>query len=188
MPFDDVVSIAYGVVTIPVEARHPERQVAAQDGDNVPGGERRPVVRPGRGSIVGSPPGADPRGDPPGSEPGLPCPDRLATVAYDEALAARIRSLIGDHPGLSEREMFGGIAFMIDGNMAVGVSGDELMVRVGKEAHEEAVDRPGARTFDMGARPMKGWVNVSGEGFTREEDLESWVAQGVGYASILPSK
>ena len=87
-------------------------------------------------------------------------------MAYDHDLADDIRAHIGDHPALSEREMFGGIAFMIGGNMAVGVSGDELMVRVGKEAHDEAVAKPGARTFDMSARPMKGWISVAPDGLT----------------------
>lgn len=84
--------------------------------------------------------------------------------------------------------MFGGIAFMINGNMAVGVSGDELMVRVGKEAHDMAVGRPGARTFDMGARPMKGWISVTDDGFDSEDDFGYWVDQGVTYAESLPAK
>ena len=87
-----------------------------------------------------------------------------------------------------EREMFGGIAFMISGNMAVGVSGEELMVRVGKDAHEQAVARPGARTFDMGARPMTGWINVTDDGYDSEEDFGYWVDQGVAYAESLPAK
>ncbi len=109
-------------------------------------------------------------------------------MAYDADLADRVRSEIGEHPGLDEREMFGGIAFMISGNMAVGVSGDELMVRVGKEGHDEAVARPGARTFDMGARPMRGWVNVSAEGFAADEDFAAWVSRGIRYAENLPAK
>ncbi len=109
-------------------------------------------------------------------------------MAYSEALADDIRARLSDRPGVSEREMFGGIAFMIDGNMAVGVSGDELMVRVGKDAHEEAVSRPGARTFDMGARPMKGWINVSAEGFATDEDFAAWIDQGVSFAADLPPK
>lgn len=84
--------------------------------------------------------------------------------------------------------MFGGIAFMVNGNMAVGVSGDELMVRVGKEAHDEAISRPGARPFDMGARPMKGWISVSAEGLASEEDFTAWVDQGVSFAADLPPK
>lgn len=103
-------------------------------------------------------------------------------------IADEVRSAIQPHRGLTEREMFGGIGFMIYGNMAVGVSGDELMVRVGKDAHDDAVSRPGARTFDMGARPMRGWVAVSSEGFSTEADLASWVEWGVSYAESLPPK
>lgn len=109
-------------------------------------------------------------------------------MAYDHRIADEIRTVIGVHPGLSEREMFGGIAFMINGNMAVGVSGDELMVRVGKESHEEAIARPGARTFDMGPRPMKGWIAVAPHGFSTEADLKSWVDEGVSYAESLAAK
>ncbi|OFW67460.1 MAG: RNA methyltransferase [Actinobacteria bacterium RBG_16_68_21] len=109
-------------------------------------------------------------------------------MAYDETLAEEIRACIGAHPGLAEKEMFGGIAFMIGGNMAVGVSGNELMVRVGKDAHDEAVARPGARIFDFGARPMQGWVAVAPEGFASDADLRQWVRQGVAFAEGLPAK
>jgi hypothetical protein len=84
--------------------------------------------------------------------------------------------------------MFGGIAFLVDGNMAVGVSGDSLMVRVGKDAHDEAVARPGARIFDMSARPMRGWVVVDPEGLVDDATLAAWIDQGVAYAVSLPPK
>lgn len=109
-------------------------------------------------------------------------------MAYDGEIADEIRIRIGSHSGLAEREMFGGIAFMINGNMAVGVSGDELMVRVGKDAHEDAVARPGARTFDMSARPMRGWIAVAPEGFTSEEMFNAWIDEGVTFADTLPKK
>lgn len=109
-------------------------------------------------------------------------------MAYNTAVADDIRARIGGHPGLTEREMFGGIAFMVDGNMAVGVSGDELMVRVGKEAHDEAVALPGARTFDMSARPMKGWISVAPEGFADDEAFDAWIDRGVAFAASLPPK
>lgn len=109
-------------------------------------------------------------------------------MAYNYAIADDIRGRIGAHPGLSEREMFGGIAFMINGNMAVGVSGEELMVRVGKDAHNEAIALPGARTFDMGARPMRGWVAVGPEGFAGEAELNGWIDRGVAFAESLPKK
>lgn len=109
-------------------------------------------------------------------------------MAYDQALAGEIRMRLGDHPGLSEKEMFGGVAFMIHGNMAVGVTGDDLMVRVGKDAHDEAIARPGARLFDMTGRPMRGWIVVSPEGFSTADDLDAWIDQGVAFAKTLPRK
>lgn len=109
-------------------------------------------------------------------------------MAYSSALADDIRMRIGSHPGVTEKEMFGGIAFMIYGNMAVGVTGDELMVRVGKEAHDQAVSLPGARVFDMAARPMKGWIAVSPDGLAAESQLNAWVDQGVAFAESLPPK
>jgi hypothetical protein len=109
-------------------------------------------------------------------------------VAYSEALADDVRSRIGDHQGLTERQMFGGIAFMVNGNMAVGVSGNELMVRVGKDNHDEAAALPGARIFDMSARRMRGWVAVAPDGFPEESDLNAWIARGVAFAESLPTK
>jgi len=109
-------------------------------------------------------------------------------MAYNEALADDIRVRIGGHPGLTEKRMFGGIAFMINGNMAVGVSGDELMVRIGKDVHDEMVALPGARTFDMSARPMRGWLAVTREGFATDADLNRWIDRGVAFAEGLPGK
>ena len=112
----------------------------------------------------------------------------MEPLAYDLHLADQIRDRIGDHPGVSERQMFGGIAFMIAGNMAVGVSGDELMVRVGKKAHDDAESKPGARIFDLSARPMRGWIVVSPDGFATDADLSDWIEHGVAYAESLPPK
>jgi TfoX/Sxy family transcriptional regulator of competence genes len=109
-------------------------------------------------------------------------------MTYDEALAARVRARIGDHPALTQKEMFGGIAYLIGGNMAVGVNKDELMVRVGKAGHDAAVARPGARTMDFTSRPMAGWVSVAREGFTDDVDLDAWVDLGVSCASSLPPR
>jgi hypothetical protein len=109
-------------------------------------------------------------------------------MAYNQHLADDIRARIGNHPSLTEREMFGGIAFMIGGNMAVGVLGDELMVRVGKDAHDEAVAQAGARIFDLSARPMRGWVVVSPKGCATDAALDAWIEQGVAYAQNLPVK
>jgi TfoX/Sxy family transcriptional regulator of competence genes len=109
-------------------------------------------------------------------------------MAYNAGLADDIRSRIGNRTDLTEREMFGGIAFMVGGNMAVGVSGDDLMVRVGKETYDEALTRPGVREFDMSGRPMRGWVLVSDKGYSTEGDLTSWIDRGVSYAESLPPK
>jgi TfoX/Sxy family transcriptional regulator of competence genes len=109
-------------------------------------------------------------------------------MAYSRQLADSIRMHIGDHPGLTEKEMFGGIAFLIGGNMAVGVTRDELMVRVGKDAHDESIALPGARVFDLSSRPMKGWLVVSAEGISNPEDLKAWIGRGVGFAETLPPK
>lgn len=109
-------------------------------------------------------------------------------MAYNQAIADDIRAVLAGHAGLSEREMFGGIAFMVNGNMAIGVSGDELMVRVGKQAHDAAVALPGARIFDMSGRPMRGWLAVSGEGFADDAALAAWIERGVACAESLPPK
>ncbi|MEX2135144.1 MAG: TfoX/Sxy family protein [Acidimicrobiia bacterium] len=109
-------------------------------------------------------------------------------MAYNSGLADDIRARIGIRADLTEREMFGGIAFMVGGNMAVGVSGDDLMVRVGRETYDEALTRPGVRDFDMSGRPMRGWVLVSDKGYSTEADFTSWVERGVSYAESLPPK
>lgn len=109
-------------------------------------------------------------------------------MAFNEGLANDVRARLSSQAGVTEQRMFGGIAFMINGNMAVGVSDDELMVRVGKEAHDQAEARRGARTFDMGARPMRGWISVSKAGYETDKDFNSWVDQGAAFATSLPPK
>ena len=109
-------------------------------------------------------------------------------MAYDLALADRIRESIGERPDLVEKEMFGGLAFLVGGNMAVGVSGDALMVRVGKDAHDAAMARPGARVFDLSGRPMRGWIVVDPIGFSQPGELDRWIDEGVTHALTLPRK
>ncbi len=109
-------------------------------------------------------------------------------MPYSEELAQRIRDEIGDHPALVERQMFGGIAFMIHGNMSVGVAGDELMVRVGMENDGAALSEPHVRPFDLSGRPMAGWVLVGADGTTADNDLAQWIDTGVQYAESLPPK
>ena len=109
-------------------------------------------------------------------------------MAYDEQLAERIRGALRGRDGVTERKMFGGIAFMVNGNMAVGVTRDELMVRVGPDAHDEAVAQPHVRVMDMGHRPMRGMVNVAPAGVESDADLQRWVDAGADVAAALPPK
>jgi TfoX N-terminal domain len=109
-------------------------------------------------------------------------------VAYDEVLADRVRELLLVREGFSEREMFGGIGFMLAGNMACGVSGDELMVRLEPEEGEKALAEDHVRVFDMTGRPMKGWVLVGPEATASDEGLAGWVDAGADFAASLPPK
>ncbi len=109
-------------------------------------------------------------------------------MAYDERLAIRIREVIGGRPDVTEKKMFGGIAFMAGGNMACGIVGDELMVRVGPDAYEDALARPHARLMDFTGRPMKGMVMVGRDGIAADDGLREWVGRGLAYAGSLPPK
>jgi TfoX/Sxy family transcriptional regulator of competence genes len=110
-------------------------------------------------------------------------------VVYDEKLAARVADIVlGRLPEqpLDERKMFGGWGLMVQGNMAVGVMDDRLMVRVGPAAYDDALTRPGASVFDFTGRPMKGWVVVDGAVLGRKATLQRWVDAGVSHALSLP--
>ena len=109
-------------------------------------------------------------------------------MAYDEQLAERVRDLIALREGLTERRMFGGIGFMLDGNMACGVIGEELIVRMSPEDAERALAEQHVRPFDFTGRPMNGWVFVASEGVESDEDLAAWVDDGADFAASLPAK
>ncbi len=110
-------------------------------------------------------------------------------MAYDEHLANRIRELIAADPAVTEMRMFGGLAFLVAGNMAVAASGQGgLMVRVDPEATEALLTQPHARPFEMRGRPMEGWLRVDDEGVQTERELEPWVQLGTAYARSLPAK
>lgn len=109
-------------------------------------------------------------------------------MAYDEAVAERIREQIRAMRPYTEKRMFGGIAFFVNGNMACGVIGDRVMVRVGPERYEEALAQPHVGPFDMTGRAMRGWVSLTPEGYTSDEQLSDWVGQGVEFAVTLPAK
>jgi hypothetical protein len=110
-------------------------------------------------------------------------------VAYDEALAARIRSVLEGEDGVREMKMFGGLAFLINGNMAVSASGQGgLLLRVDPEQTEALTTEPHAEPFVMRGRPMDGWLRVAPEGVEDDEALRRWAAVGVAYARSLPPK
>ena len=109
-------------------------------------------------------------------------------MAYDDGLATRVREVLGDRPGLAEKQMFGGLAFLVSGNMACGVRGDDLIVRMAADAAESVQAEPGVRPFDLTGRPMKGWLMVGADGHAEDDDLRRWVNRGLAYASSLPPK
>jgi TfoX/Sxy family transcriptional regulator of competence genes len=110
-------------------------------------------------------------------------------VAYDEDLANRIRELMVAESGVTEKKMFGGLAFLIGGNMSVAASGQGgLMVRVDPEQTAALLEKPHARPFEMRGRGMQGWLRVDAEGVRTKRQLEPWVKRGVAYARSLPAK
>ena len=110
-------------------------------------------------------------------------------MAYDQELAARIRAHVGDRPGLTEQKMFGGLAFLLGGHMAVAASGQGgLLVRVEPAQTEALLAEPGAAPMEMGGRgPMKGWLQVA-PAVLDDATLRAWVDRGVRYAGTLPPK
>ena len=110
-------------------------------------------------------------------------------MAYDEILANRIRNCLEGVPQASEKKMFGGLCFLVGGNMACGVTNrGYLMVRVGADRYEEALSKPHVRPMDFTGRPLKGLVYIDPEGFRRDADLRNWIDVGVGFAASLPPK
>jgi TfoX/Sxy family transcriptional regulator of competence genes len=110
-------------------------------------------------------------------------------MAYDEHLANRIRELVAMERGLTEQRMFGGLAFLIDGNMSVSASGKGgLLLRVDPAQTDALLGKPHAAAFEMRGRTMQGWLRVEAEGLRTKRQLEGWVARGVAYARSLPSK
>ncbi len=110
-------------------------------------------------------------------------------MAYDEQLAARIRELVGAEPRLTEKKMFGGLAFLIGGNMAVAASGQGgLLLRCDPAETESLRAKPGAEPFVMRGKQMDGWLRIAPEAVQRRTQLERWVERGVAYARTLPPK
>ena len=109
-------------------------------------------------------------------------------MAYDEGVAHRVRESLEGRSDLSERKMFGGLCFMLGGNMCCGIVGDELMLRVGPDRYEETLSRPHAREMDFTGRALRGMVYVAPAGFESDEALEEWLRPAVDFAGGLPPK
>ena len=110
-------------------------------------------------------------------------------MAYDEKLAARLRALLEHEPGLTEKRMFGGLAFLINGNLSVSASGQGgLLLRVDPDDTDALLAEPHAQPFEMRGRAMQGWLRVEPDGVRTKRELQRWVRRGVAYARSLPSK
>ncbi len=109
-------------------------------------------------------------------------------MAYDRELAQRIRSMLTNAPGVVEKRMFGGVGYLVNGNMACGVNGERLIVRLPETDYADALAQPHVHVFDMTGRPMKGWITVDHSGVANDGDLKSWVERGLQFAQGLPPK
>jgi TfoX/Sxy family transcriptional regulator of competence genes len=109
-------------------------------------------------------------------------------MAFSEALVQRVRNVLYPLTAAEEKKMFGGVAFMVSGNMTVGVIQDNLIVRVGLENYETALDKPGADLFKPTGKPMAGWVTVAPNGHQTDEDLKYWIKLALEFVKTLPAK
>ncbi|MBI3739962.1 MAG: TfoX/Sxy family protein [Chloroflexi bacterium] len=109
-------------------------------------------------------------------------------MAYNEELAERMRAKLKFTRGVVEKKMFGGVGFLVNGNMACGVNKQDLIVRLSDADFEKALKQKGVRIFDMTGRPMKGWILVSEAGYASDKALEGWIEKGVAFAKSLPKK
>ena len=109
-------------------------------------------------------------------------------MAYDEDLADRVRELFTGRSGVREQKMFGGLCIMLNGNLACGILGSELVVRVGRDNLDHALSQSHSRPFDMTGRPMRSFVYVAAGGLATDEGLSEWAGRGIAYATSLPPK
>jgi hypothetical protein len=109
-------------------------------------------------------------------------------MAFSEPLAERIRQLMARRKHVEEKRMFGGIGFLLNGNLLVGVWKDSLIVRLGPDEGDEALKEPHVKEFDITGRPMKGWVLVAPEGVEADDELSGWVQRAVKFVKTLPAK
>ena len=109
-------------------------------------------------------------------------------MSFDPGLAQRVREVLAHRQGIAERRMFGGLAFLVDGKMFVGIRDGTLMARVGVERHHDALEQPHVRKMDFTRRPMAGYVYVDPPGLAEDRELEAWVSWCVAHVSALPQK
>ena len=109
-------------------------------------------------------------------------------MPYDEEVADRIREVLAGRRGIEEKKMFGGLTFMVRGNMACGVSNETLVIRVGAKAYEDSLGHPHCRECDFTGRPLKGMVMIDPKGFASAGDIRAWVERGYSFAESLPPK
>src|SRR5262249_23370138 len=109
-------------------------------------------------------------------------------MAFDEALAQRIRRQLARSKDIEEKKMFGGIGFLLKGNMLVGVWKDSIIVRLGDQGGDDALKQPHVRVFDITGRAMKGWVLVAPEGVKSDDQLNNWIKQALEFVANLPAK
>ena len=109
-------------------------------------------------------------------------------MSYDEKLAARIGKQLDGKNGVTSKKMFGGVAWMLGGNMAVGIVKEDLMVRVGPERHDALVREPHARPMDFTGRPMRGYLFVGAAGCAKPADLARWIGRAMEFVATLPAK
>jgi TfoX/Sxy family transcriptional regulator of competence genes len=118
----------------------------------------------------------------------LPDKSRENYMTYDDLLATRLRAALSPLPELVEKKMFGGVCFLVNGNMACGVYKDDLIVRIGAEKYQAALSRPHTKLFDITGKALKGWVMVEPQGCATQANLIAWVEQGLAFARSLPGK
>jgi len=109
-------------------------------------------------------------------------------MAYDKGLAERVREVLEEEPGCDEKKMFGGLCFLLFGNMVCGIIRDDLIVRVGADHYEAMLKMPHARKFDLTGKALRGWVMVEAEALDSDEELNDWLQRAVSFVRTLPPK
>ena len=109
-------------------------------------------------------------------------------MAFDETLADRIRQQLARRKNVEEKKMFGGVGFLLDGNMLVGVWKNSLIARVGPDGYEDALLEPHVKEFDITGKPMKGWIMVEPEGIGEDDQLKGWIERAMKFVRTLPGR